>query len=68
MVAVSFDAHDTYVARKKKLPPTPQDIEPGFLDIFHYAFCYVGVLTGKKVLTIRVILIHGGVPKKFGTT
>lgn len=24
-----------------------QGVSPGFLDVFHYAFCYIGVLTGK---------------------
>ncbi len=23
-----------------------QGVTPGFFDIFHYAFCYIGVLTG----------------------
>jgi len=25
-----------------------QGVDPSFLDVFHYAFCYIGVLTGKK--------------------
>jgi lysophospholipid acyltransferase 7 len=23
-----------------------QQVQPTFIDIFHYAFCYIGVLTG----------------------
>jgi hypothetical protein len=25
-----------------------QGVNPSFLDVFHYAFCYIGVLTGNN--------------------
>jgi hypothetical protein len=25
-----------------------QGVSPSFLDVFHYAFCYIGILTGKQ--------------------
>ena len=32
-----------------------QGVKPTFLDVFHYAFCYIGVLTGKQ-RTITLVL------------
>ena len=27
-------------------------VSPQFIDVFHYAFCYVGVLTGKDIFIL----------------
>lgn len=33
-----------------------QGVTPGFLDVFHYAFCYIGVLTGDEYLNFACVL------------
>jgi hypothetical protein len=48
VVGLAFDRH-RFELEKRKLgaefkPPHPL---PGFVDICHYSFCYIGVLTGK---------------------
>lgn len=54
LVGLAFEVHDSEVANKEKdmddLPPVEVEstriATPSFLDIFHYTFCYIGVLTG----------------------
>lgn len=55
--------HDTAMAEKDKdsADDSPQiELEasrvalPGLMDIFHYSFCYIGVLTGRLVIVIQL--------------
>ncbi|XP_022187440.1 lysophospholipid acyltransferase 7 [Nilaparvata lugens] len=55
LVGLAFEVHDSVkVAREKDLNDDSPHAEfessriatPGFIEIFHYAFCYIGVLTG----------------------
>lgn len=59
MVGLAFESRDSWLAHKteSKMATSgaklsemeekePMDVHPGFLDVYHYAFCYVGVLTG----------------------
>nr|CAD7567533.1 unnamed protein product [Timema californicum] len=56
LVGLAFEVHDTAAASARKvdggsdMESTSKDeaisINPGFLDIFHYSFAYIGVLTG----------------------
>ncbi|XP_054282737.1 lysophospholipid acyltransferase 7-like [Macrosteles quadrilineatus] len=57
LVGLAFEVHDSAIAEKNKDSDIADDsplIEPevcriappGFMDIFHYSFCYIGVLTG----------------------
>ena len=32
-----------------------QGVTPSFLDVFHYAFCYIGVLTGNNYSALSVL-------------
>ncbi|CAG2065149.1 unnamed protein product, partial [Timema podura] len=55
LVGLAFEVHDTAAAAARKvdggsdMESTSKDeaisINPGFLDIFHYSFAYIGVLT-----------------------
>lgn len=64
MVGLAFESRDSWLSHKieSKMATSgakltemeekePLDIHPGFLDVFHYAFCYVGVLTGNSCVT-----------------
>ena len=55
-MGVAFEVHDTY-ANKKALAANPSDaklqlknkyqnIEPSFLDLWMYSYCYIGLVTG----------------------
>lgn len=51
MVGLAFEVHDSYVAKKSEKSQTgtieKRYIEaPSIKDIYQYAFCYLGVLTG----------------------
>ncbi|KAK7872885.1 hypothetical protein R5R35_006751 [Gryllus longicercus] len=54
LVGLAFEVHDSAFSRKVKNDDDKRSeaeiettyINPGFLDTFHYAFSYVGVLTG----------------------
>ncbi|XP_067006085.1 lysophospholipid acyltransferase 7 isoform X2 [Anabrus simplex] len=55
LVGLAFEAHDSATKHSKvnesessavSAEKEATIIDPGFWDIFHYAFCYVGVLTG----------------------
>lgn len=59
MVGLAFESRDSWLAHKSESKMAtsgakltemeekePLDVNPGFLDVYHYAFCYVGVLTG----------------------
>ncbi|KAK3871125.1 hypothetical protein Pcinc_023689 [Petrolisthes cinctipes] len=59
VIGVCFEVHDTWLKRGqvKKLEDKEkkaqlelelkyEEVDPSPMDIFHYAFCYVGVLTG----------------------
>lgn len=54
LVGLAFEIHDSYMTKKSKgsgdsaiqEDNAAQDVNPGYLDIFHYSFTYVGVLTG----------------------
>jgi lysophospholipid acyltransferase 7 len=58
LVGLAFEVHDSAMAEKNKDSDIADDsplvepevcriAPPGFMDIFHYSFCYIGVLTGK---------------------
>lgn len=54
LVGLSFEVHDSYLIKykqkdkkldsKKKFKAIH---EPSVVEVFHYAFCYIGILTGK---------------------
>lgn len=56
LVGLAFEVNTSYQLRKKrdtgqktdeeKLEDELNDVNPGFFDIFHYTFNYIGVLTG----------------------
>ncbi|RZF40998.1 hypothetical protein LSTR_LSTR006301 [Laodelphax striatellus] len=55
LVGLAFEVHDSVkVAKEKDLNDDSPHAEfessriatPGFMEIFHYSFCYIGVLTG----------------------
>ncbi|XP_065206038.1 lysophospholipid acyltransferase 7 [Planococcus citri] len=55
LVGLAFEVHDNHVTERKmkkdEKSVTDQDIyrlfpKPSILEVFHYAFCYAGVLTG----------------------
>ncbi|KAF4521844.1 hypothetical protein B566_EDAN003718 [Ephemera danica] len=47
MVGLAFEVYDTSKA-KRESPNSHEFLpeEPKLIDIFHYAFCYIGILTG----------------------
>ncbi|VVC42300.1 Membrane bound O-acyl transferase, MBOAT [Cinara cedri] len=53
LIGLSFEVHDSYLI-KLKTYETKHDAEknykticqPNILEVFHYAFCYIGILTG----------------------
>lgn len=60
LIGICFEVHDTWRKQgelKKEddkdkraqleLELQYEEIKPTSMDIFHYAFCYIGVLTGK---------------------
>lgn len=64
MVGLAFESRDSWLAHKteSKMATSgaklsemeekePLDVHPGFMDVYHYAFCYVGVLTGMVILS-----------------
>lgn len=56
LVGLAFEVNSSYQIKKKrdigmrppeeKLEDELNDINPGFMEIFHYSFNYIGVLTG----------------------
>lgn len=60
MVGLAFEVHNTYRLQKQVQSRTADSdisqltelelkfngVQPAFLDVIHYAFCYIGVLTG----------------------
>ena len=68
-MGLAFEVHDT-VARKKKLEKEDDkssDLQlesdlrsidhPSATDVFHYAFCHAGILTGNMVMNSLIIFI-----------
>lgn len=66
VIGVCFEVHDTWLKRgqiKKledkekiaqlKLELKYEEVDPTPMDIFHYAFCYIGVLTGTLHLNLK---------------
>ena len=63
MVGLAFELHDTAAARHNlqlasdntvqglALRIKYQQVDPSFVDILMYSFCYIGLLTGKYTLT-----------------
>ena len=52
MIGLAFEIHDTkYPLRKGEVDETLlklyQNINPSVIDIFSYAYCYMGLLAGK---------------------
>uniref|UniRef100_A0A2S2QMN4 Lysophospholipid acyltransferase 7 n=1 Tax=Sipha flava TaxID=143950 RepID=A0A2S2QMN4_9HEMI len=55
LIGLSFEVHDSYIISNQK--DTKFDAEknfkiidqPSILEIFHYAFCYIGILTGPYI-------------------
>lgn len=64
LVGLAFEVNQTYLTTKKREESTEKEdkdlllkeqynaVYPGFLDIVHYSFNYIGVLTGKKSIII----------------
>lgn len=54
LVGLAFDVNSVYLSKKDKSQKTPEqvlqdennDINPTFLEMFHYTFNYTGILTG----------------------
>ena len=59
MVGLAFEVHDTAKLKKAADLPTAdesiklqykyQRVEPSFLDMMLYSYCYIGMLTGTMV-------------------
>lgn len=60
LIGLAFEVHDTALADKKKdsadySPEIELESEatrvvpPDILDVYHYSFCYIGVLTGTVI-------------------
>lgn len=51
-MGLAFEVHDSYVLQKNEAALDPpvvsgrNHVKPNLLDIFHFSFCYIGVLTG----------------------
>ena len=69
MMGLAFEVHDT-VARKKKLEKEDDksvDLQlesdlrsidhPSATDVFHYAFCHAGILTGNMAMQSLITII-----------
>lgn len=65
LVGIAFEVHDSHKLKKnrEKGIPDPTDRQgqkkympviedPSVLDIVHYSYCFVGLLTGKLILSI----------------
>lgn len=55
LVGLAFEINQNYISKPENTDKTEeekakcqyQQINPGFIDILHYSFNYIGVLTGK---------------------
>lgn len=65
LVGLAFEVNQTYISKARGqekngdnedlvLKEQYNAVEPNFLDILHYSFNYVGVLTGKVVIIIII--------------
>lgn len=64
LVGLAFEVNQTYIAKRKKDEGSEDvdkdldkeqynSVHPNFIDIVHYSFNYIGVLTGKlKIIVI----------------
>lgn len=62
LVGLAFEVNSSYQSKKKldeaeksveeKLQNKFNYVDPGFMDIVHYSFNYVGVLTGRYIISI----------------
>jgi len=54
LVGLSFEVHDSYLIKLKQKDDTKPDVkdnykmifQPTIVEVFHYTFCYIGILTG----------------------
>jgi len=68
MVGLAFELHDTATARcdletssddsrhRLLLRIKYQHVDPSFVDILMYCFCYIGLLTGES--TQHIFILH----------
>lgn len=74
LIGICFEVHDTWKKRgelKKEedkdkkaqleMELRHEEIEPSPVDVCHYAFCYIGVLTGKFTLRVSCGNVGGWV-------
>lgn len=47
LATVKAKKNDENIQRIDKDPDFTELINPSFIDLFHYAYCYIGLLTGK---------------------
>lgn len=60
MVGLAFEVHNTAAAAEKKghgndtadAELEAAEVYPSFLDIFHYTFCYIGIMTGNHTVLL----------------
>ncbi len=68
LVGLAFEVHDTYMNKKAaekedveekiKLQIKYQSVSPTFADMMLYSYCYVGLLTGKRINCPSYIHCH----------
>lgn len=66
MVGLAFEVHNTAAAAKKKghgdstafAELEAAEVHPSFLDIFHYTFCYIGIMTGDHAVLLLLSKFH----------
>jgi len=53
LVGLSFEVHDSYIMKlnQKETKPDAKNkfiiiCQPSIVEVFHYVFCYIGILTG----------------------
>lgn len=66
LVGLAFEVNQTYLKKAKKeensdnkdliLKEQYNAVEPNFIDIFHYSFNYIGVLTGKRKTHYKIMM------------
>ena len=58
MVGLAYEIHETWILKEKRAKNENEletnlkyyfmSIEPSFIDIFLYGYCYIGIFTGGK--------------------
>jgi hypothetical protein len=62
---LAFEVHNAAAAARKKGQDSSAaiaeletaEVHPSFLDIFHYTFCYIGIMTGNCCFNIALQIL-----------